>query len=144
MVKFSVPLYVMLPRKTKKDKKFILNLNNYRNTHQMILAQAKVLYSDVVKDIFNRTADWCGYPFTNCEVKFIYYAASNRRIDKSNPACIIEKFVCDALTDLGVWEDDDSTHIPRTVYEYGGVDKENPRCDVIISLLYGNNKEYRC
>lgn len=143
MVKFSVPLYVMLPRKTKADKKIILNLNTYIHINNFELNNAKIAYSDIVKKAVEQS-EWCGYQYTNCEVKFIYYAASRRRVDKSNPLCIIEKFVCDALTDIGMWEDDDSIHIPRTVYEYGGVDKENPRCDVIISLLYGNDKEYRC
>jgi hypothetical protein len=32
----SVPLFVILPRKTKADKKYMLNLNNYRNWHYIV------------------------------------------------------------------------------------------------------------
>jgi len=128
-VKFNLPLYVMLPRKTIKDKKFILNLNTYRNTHQMILGQAKHIYADIVKGIAPPV-------YFNCaKVTMTYYHGNKRRVDKSNPLSVIEKFMCDALTDIGYWEDDDSMHVPITVFKWGGVDKDNPRCEVEINEI---------
>ena len=48
LLRLLLPLAVTLPRKRKADCKFILNLNNYRNSHFQILNQAKQLYSGVV------------------------------------------------------------------------------------------------
>lgn len=133
-MKLILPLYVYLPRKTKADKKFILNLNNYRNTHQMILAQAKVLYKEQVY-IALRASKWNGEAFKCAKCTFTYFAKTKRRIDKSNPLSIIEKFACDALTDFGVWKDDDVTHNPVTVYVFGGYDKNNPRAELVVEEL---------
>ena len=40
----SVPLVVS----TSKNKKFILNLNNYRNAHYFILNTAKVKFKEMI------------------------------------------------------------------------------------------------
>lgn len=128
MTKLNLPLYVMLPRKTKPDKKFILNLNNYRNTHQMVLNQAKHIYADIIKELVGDNIEH----YDKCQLIFTYYHGNKGRIDKSNPLSIIEKFACDALTDLGFWEDDNSEIIPETIFRWGGIDKENPRCELEI------------
>jgi len=112
------------------DKKWILNLNNYRNTNFRVLNDCKVIYKALIQDLIGET-----YKFDMCELIFEYYHGNKRRVDKSNPCSILEKFACDALTDLGFWEDDDSNHIPVTRYEWCGIDKENPRCILTINEL---------
>ena len=77
-----------------KNKKFILNLNNYRNA---------------------------------------YYAKTKRRIDISNPCSIIDKFACDALVKAGVLKDDSFEQVNQVIYKFGGFDKENPRCELVVS-----------
>jgi len=47
-IEFELPLFVMLPRKTKKDRKAIINMNNYRNWNFMFSNQAKHIYKDVM------------------------------------------------------------------------------------------------
>lgn len=133
MINITLPLHIMIPRKTKADKKWILNLNNYRNTHYQVLSDAKIEYSKVVKKEIGGV-DW--KIIEKAKIIFEYYHGSKRRVDKSNPCSIIEKFACDALTDIGLWVDDDSEHIPITEYRWGGVDKNNPRCELIIEELY--------
>jgi len=49
-MKICLPFSVVIPRKTKADKVFAMNLNIYRNSHHMTLNQAKVLWKDIVKD----------------------------------------------------------------------------------------------
>ncbi len=136
--KISVPLFVLIPRKTKKDKKFILNLNTYRNTHFFILNEAKKLYSEKIKkDLLNIKKQ--GFDFNGkWKILLTYYNGSNRIVDKSNPCSIIEKFVCDAMTNYKLWEDDNSNINPISTYEFGGVDKTNPRCDITFISLYSN------
>ena len=113
-----------------KNKKFILNLNNYRNAHYRVLANAKKLYSENLQASFKDLE-----PFTEPVVlKYTYYARSKRRIDVSNPCSIIDKFTCDALVKAGVLEDDSSKQIKKVIYKYGGIDKNNPRCELKIAL----------
>ncbi len=38
----KLPLSVVIPRKTKEDKKIMLNLNTFRNLHYMTMNQAKI------------------------------------------------------------------------------------------------------
>ena len=121
----------MLPRKTKADKKWILNLNNYRNTHPKVLNDCKVLYKEQVEAAL-KASGWNGERFERANITLVYFHGNKRRIDKSNPCSIIEKFACDALTELGVWDDDDSEHVPETRFVWGGVNSENPFCQMVV------------
>jgi len=112
-----------------KKKKFILNLNNYRNAHYRVLSIAKKLYTD---NLIPRLEDFDSFsePVT---LTYTYYAKSKRRIDVSNPCSIIDKFACDALVKAEILEDDSFKQIKEVVYRFGGVDKENPRCELVIT-----------
>ena len=112
-----------------KNKKFILNLNNYRNAHYRVLATAKKLYSE------NLQASLKGIkPFTEPVVlEYTYFAKSNRRLDVSNPCSIIDKFTCDALVKAGVLADDSYNEIDKVIYKFGGVDKSDARCELVIT-----------
>jgi Holliday junction resolvase RusA-like endonuclease len=127
MVTLILPLEVFYSKK----KKFILNLNNYRNAHYRVLSIAKKTYSD---DLVEMIEKWDDIPrFDNpVDLEYVYYAKSNRRVDVSNPCSIIDKFTCDALVRVGILEDDSSKQIKSITYVYGGVDKENPRCRLTI------------
>ena len=127
MVTLILPLEVFYSKK----KKFILNLNNYRNAHYRVLSIAKKTYSD---DLVEMIEKWDDIPrFDNpVDLEYVYYAKSNRRLDVSNPCSIIDKFTCDALVRVGILEDDSSKQIKSITYVYGGVDKENPRCRLTI------------
>tara|TARA_R100000541_G_scaffold56081_1_gene65309 strand:- start:448 stop:696 length:249 start_codon:yes stop_codon:yes gene_type:complete len=65
---------------------------------------------------------------------YTYYAKTKRRIDISNPCSIIDKFTCDALVKAGILKDDSFKQVNKVVYKFGGLDKENPRCELLISL----------
>jgi|TARA_R100001530_G_scaffold133335_1_gene106604 hypothetical protein len=136
MVTLILPLEVFYSKK----KKFILNLNNYRNAHYRVLSIAKKTYSDdlveMIKNLFIKEK-WDDIPrFDNpVDLEYVYYAKSNRRVDVSNPCSIIDKFTCDALVRVGILEDDSSKQIKSITYVYGGVDKENPRCRLTIKEI---------
>ena len=130
MVTLILPLEVFYSKK----KKFILNLNNYRNAHYRVLSIAKKTYSD---DLVEMIEKWDDIPrFDNpVDLEYVYYAKSNRRVDVSNPCSIIDKFTCDALVRVGILEDDSSKQIKSITYVYGGVDKENPCCRLTIKEI---------
>lgn len=117
-----------------KESKFILNLNNYRNTHRRILHDAKVAYEKLIIDLIPDDAKDILYG-KKIRIAFKYYAASARLIDVSNPIAILEKFAVDAIVNAGVITDDNYTVIVGSDgWEYMGVDKHNPRCEMILTV----------
>ena len=123
----SSPLLVYLPRKTMKDKSWILNLNIYRNTNRFTLNDVKIIYKKLMKKqieslpILNKVA-----------VRFILFAGSKRKMDTPNVCCIHDKFFMDAVVEFGKLADDTFDHYTETGYKYGGVDRGNPRVEIEI------------
>ena len=114
-----------------KNKKFILNLNNYRNAHYRVLSTAKRVYSD---NLVPRLEGFDSFS-EPVVLTYTYYARSKRRLDVSNPCSIIDKFACDALVKANILEDDSFDQIKEVVYKFGGVDKDNPRCELVITKM---------
>lgn len=124
----ELPLYVTLGK--KKPRKWYLNLNNYRNDHYHTLNAAKILYADVSKEKLKLMAH-----LERCAIFYEIYLPTKRRTDVSNVCSIVDKYFSDALVDLGKLPDDDCLHLPTIMYNFGGIDKINPRVDVYIINL---------
>ena len=131
-MKIILPLSVTLPRKTKADKIFILNLNVYRNSHYMTLNQAKVAWKEIVAQATAGIVNTASMPFN---FTYTVYPATNRKFDISNVCSIIDKFTCDALQEYGIINNDNYKNIPEVIYKFGCVDKENPRVELEIMEL---------
>ena len=58
-----------------KEKKFILNLNNYRNAHYRVLSTAKKIYSE---DLVEKIQDLPKF-IEPVRLTYTYYARSNRK-----------------------------------------------------------------
>jgi len=131
-MKIILPLSVTIPRKTKDDKVFTLNLNIYRNCHHFVLNQAKIAWKDIVKQSMPQNMIVDCSPF-----KFVYtvFPNSGRKFDLANVLSIVQKFTDDALIEFGVIPDDNYKVIPIIVYKFGKVDKENPRVELEIYPL---------
>lgn len=101
----------------------------------MVLNQAKIAWKDIVIYRIERSQIRCGELPHNPPYVFTYtvYPASNRKFDLSNVCSIIQKFTDDALIDYGIISDDSYKIIPQIHYRFGGVDKENPRCELEIT-----------
>ncbi len=127
-MKLSLPLSVQISR----DKKFILNLNNYRNAHFQGLSKAKKLY---VEQVFLAIGKQRPCFNGGCQITYTLYQPTNRRVDISNPLSIVDKFACDALVELGVLPDDSNKYVQSVSFQWGGVDKNNPRCEMEIRNL---------
>lgn len=126
----SLPLEVVYYRpKTSRGKirKFILNLNNYRNAPFIVLAKAKEAYKELIAPLFPE-----GVKLGRSFLIYEYHHGSRRRIDTLNPCSIINKFTEDTITELGLWEDDNSRTLTGHLFIPGEPDKERPRCDLTI------------
>ena len=127
VLKLDCPLVVYLPRKTKSDKPFRINLNYTRNAHFQELNQAKKLFKEIVEKILKETGQR-DIRFTKpVDVTAKLYKQSNRRSDKHNFIAANTKFLYDALTELGVLVDDNDDYIKIEILEETEVDKNNPR-----------------
>ena len=126
-MKIILPLAVFVPRKTMPPKKYIINLNNYRNWSFIVNNIVKKAY----KEALTEQLSWLKLN-TPIDLTFTYYKGSKRLSDRSNVLSIQEKFLCDALTEFWVIKDDNDEFISATHYKSGWIDKENPRVEVTI------------
>ena len=126
----SLPIRILLPRKKKDDVIFDLNLNTYRNTHYLILNEAKIRYKEIVTPLIKHIPKLEG-----CGMDFVLYPGSRRLCDVSNICSIVEKFFNDAFVEAGKIEDDNYLFIPVSRYNFGAVDVNNPRVDLTIEPI---------
>lgn len=124
----SLPLSVEMPRKKGPSRIFPLNLNHYRNSHHMVLNNAKHIYKRYVYDAIK--GNHLGEPPFKCT--YTIYPANKRKFDIGNICPIIAKFTEDALVEYGLIPDDNHRIIPISIYQFGEVDQENPRCELEI------------
>lgn len=113
-----------------KNKKFILNLNNYRNAHYFMLNQAKKEYKETVLPQLENLPR-----FSKINITYTVYPQSLRKFDLANVCSIVDKFFCDALVESGHLEDDNYTYIPNVTYLMGTIDKNNPRVEIRIEEI---------
>lgn len=133
-MKIISPLAVYLPRKTMKDKKYILNLNNYRNWHYIVSNKVKEAYNSYIgEQLIPFSVQLLTKPYNKVSLTFKYFKGSKRKCDRANIYCIHEKFFCDALVHCGVIEDDSDEYIKQSIYLPVEYDKDNPRVEIEIN-----------
>jgi len=124
--KISAPFYVP----TSKKKNFRLNLNNYRNAHFQVLNLAKKNFEIIIyPDVFNLPC------MQQIELTYTLYPANKRLFDISNICSIVDKFFCDSLVRQNKLPDDNYNHIKKVVYQFGNIDKTDPRIEVEITII---------
>lgn len=123
---FSVPIMLEVGVNTKK--KYYLNLNGYRNWQFQLNNQLKKLFKITVADDIRKLSRVDGV----CKVTYTIYYPTKRAFDIDNIGSVITKFTHDALVEFEILEDDNYNFVNEIVYKFGGVDKDNPRCDVVI------------
>lgn len=119
---------IRLEAGVRKKKTFYLNLNQYKQWHFQESNQLKKLFKiAVAKDIRQLT------PLKgSCKIEYKIFYPTNRKFDLDNIGSIVCKFTQDALVELGFLVEDNITIIKEVTFKFGGVDKENPRCEVTI------------
>jgi len=131
-IMIELPLFVMIPRKTKEDKKFEMNLNVYRNTNPFTLNDAKKLMAEYVREAL-RDLEWRFKP----PLRFTYtvFPQNGRKFDLANVLSVIQKFTDDALITAGLIKDDNYKVVRSINYRFGGIDKLNPRAELMIEEM---------
>lgn len=136
----NLPLQVVLPRKTKADYVFRLNLNEFRNAHYQTLDQAKKRYSDIVLFALVQTGKYGKYGFPPegpFHFQYTYFPGSARDCDLGNVLPIVQKFTEDPLQKFGVIANDNYKVIREVSYNFGGIDRKAPRVELAIETIEG-------
>lgn len=69
------------------------------------------------------------------QITYTIFPPTKRLFDIANVGSVIDKFFCDAVTELNKWEDDNYKQIPKVIYAFGSIDKTNPRCEIHIEEI---------
>lgn len=125
VIRIDSPLWVPINSK----KKFILNLNNYRNAYFRVLNTSKQVYKQYITTDIDREVY---YKLSKIAIQYKIFKGDERRFDIGNIASIHQKFFEDALVESGHLPDDKATNIPLVFYSNGGVSRANPRVEITI------------
>jgi len=126
----TAPLFIDIPRKTMKDKRYYINLNVYRNLHHRVNGQLKKAYLEAVREQLEGISIE-----TPVEITYKVYKPTRRTLDKMNVVSITSKFLLDAITELGCWVDDNDDHVKTETILPTEYDKNNGRVEVTISTV---------
>ena len=122
-MKFISPLKIL----KSKVRQFVLNLNQYRNTHYRVLNTCKINYKLHMKEQIKKAKRYD-------KAIFVYkvFEGSKRRYDLGNVCSVHQKFFEDALVEYGKLPDDNYKYLPLVIYNKGNLDRENPRVEIDV------------
>ena len=126
----TAPLYIDIERKTMKDKRYYVNMNTYRNLHHRVNGMLKKKYLEAVREQLE------GIKIeTPCEIIYRVIKPSKRRLDKMNVVSVTSKYLLDAITELGCWEDDSDDFVKKETILPTEYEKDNGRVEILINTI---------
>ncbi len=105
-------------------------MNTYRNLHHRVNNNAKKVYFEELREQLEGLSIQ-----TPVEITYKVYKASKRRLDKMNVVSVVAKFLLDAITDYGCWEDDNDDYVKKETILPTELDRERPRVEIIIKEI---------
>ena len=125
----SVP--IKLEVGVAKKKTYYLNLNGYRNWQFQLNNQLKKTFKIQVAEKVRELEPVKG----KCRITYTIHYPTRRLFDIDNIGSVVTKFTHDALVEFEILEDDNYKIVEEIVYRFGGIDKDDPRCDVLIEEI---------
>ena len=123
-IKLELPVYFNIT----KDKKVLVGSNFARSkAHYHTLNKVKRYYSDLVADKLKEFEPIGG----QFKVRYTYFY-KNPLTDGSNVVSQIDKYLLDAIQEIGLVVNDNVKYNIGASWSVGGQDKENPRVEVEI------------
>jgi hypothetical protein len=92
----------MLPRKTMKDRKMMLNLGIYRNLNYIVNNQMKQLFKPISGEVFKAE---------KIRISYFVEKRHKRLFDTRNITDVVDKFFCDWLVNNDFIPDDNFMHV---------------------------------
>ena len=125
MITYILPISVTLPRKTKADKKVMLNMNVYRNLHHQICNDIKQAFAPISGQ---------GFSANKIRISYQVEKTTKRLFDTMNIISIVDKFFLDWLVNHECLADD-KCDIVSYGYIEGRNDCEQSRVIAKIEIL---------
>ena len=125
IIKLSLPLFIT----NRSNKRKWLTLNNYRNWHYQVSNDIKRRFKSELFDQLDFSIEG------KVKIEYFYFAPDKRTRDLMNVISVIDKFFQDAMVDRGCIESDDLSTVVEVNSCYMGIDKQDPRLDVMITKL---------
>ena len=125
IITLSLPLFIT----NRSNRRKWLTLNNYRNWHYQVSNDIKRRFKSEVFDKLDFKIKG------RVKIEYFYFAPDKRTRDLMNVISVIDKFFQDAMVDRGCIESDDLSTVVEVNSCYMGIDREEPRLDVMISKL---------
>jgi Holliday junction resolvase RusA-like endonuclease len=124
LLSFNVPLFITLG--VNKKKNYWLNLNGYRNWQYHLSNNLKkefkrLVYIPDIDQIESKV-----------RISYTFFYPDKTKRDIDNSLAVVSKFTSDALVESNILGEDNYEYVISVKGEYGGIDKENPRCEVKI------------
>lgn len=129
-LKIISPLYIDLPRVRTKPKRVYLNMNAYGNTNTFTNNEVKKTYLETIREQVEGKIIQ-----TPVEITYHVFKPSKRRLDKMNVVAVTSKYLLDALTNLGCWEDDNDDFVKTETILPTEYDKNNGRVEIYIKTI---------
>ena len=124
--KFTLPIYGVIST-TKSNKNKAITLNWSRAAHFRVYSSAKKRFKKMILEQLNQFDKIDG----KLSIKYTYYAKRNGT-DLDNFTVIVSKFFQDALSEVGLIDDDNTSVIVSIASVYGGLDRDNPRIEAEV------------
>jgi len=121
----SLPLFIA----NRSNKRRWLTMNNYRNWHYQVSNDIKRKFKSNISDKLDFRFDG------KIRIEYFYFAPDNRTRDLMNVISVVDKFFQDAMDENDCIVSDDLSTVVEVNSCYMGVDKQNPRLDVMITKL---------
>lgn len=132
-VQFTVPMSIDVG--VRKKKTIYLNMNNIHTMHHQqyngIKKKMKKLISEIGLDFY----------YDNWKVHYGIHLPDRLKRDVANVGSIVDKFVCDAIVELGHAPDDNYHHLQHVTYEYMGYDEDKKGYVVVTITEVDDHKE---
>jgi len=106
-----------------------MTLNSYRNWHYQVSNDIKRRF----KSDISRKLDFIIEG--KLKIEYFYFARDKRKRDLMNVISVVDKFFQDAMVEYGCIESDDLSVVVEVNSCYMGIDRQDPRLDVIITKL---------
>ena len=124
-IKLTLPIYWQVTKK----KKVLVGMNWYRNAHFQTLNKVKKGFLMEIKAQITRSTKM----LRKCHITYVVYL-KRKGTDGGNVRAVIEKFVLDGIVKCGLIEDDHFEIIVSDQSHYH-LDRNNPRCEIIITEI---------
>jgi len=105
-------------------------MNAYGNTNTFTNNEVKKAYLETIREQVEGKVI-----VTPVEITYRVLKRTKRRLDKMNVIAVTSKYLLDALTNLGCWEDDNDDHVKTETILPTELDRDNPRVEIIINSI---------